>query len=135
MVQSADDDVLVFTRHSPESRRAQALRRAGVKIVQARGRSGKPDLRAALEALGKRDVLMLLVEAGARLNAAALDAGVVDKLFLFYAPRFAGPGGLPMLGARKSKLHITGTMQKLNLRQFGPDFAVEGYLRDVYRDH
>jgi diaminohydroxyphosphoribosylaminopyrimidine deaminase/5-amino-6-(5-phosphoribosylamino)uracil reductase len=41
-------------------------------------------------ALGKRGITSVLMESGGVLNAAALAAGVVDKLLLFIAPRLIG---------------------------------------------
>ncbi len=134
VVRSADGDVLVFTRRPQEGKKARALRRRGVEVLQVRGR-GQPDLRAVVDALGKREILSLLIEAGSRMNAASLAAGIVDKLFLFYAPRFAGGAGAPLLDANKATPFAPALIQDLNLYRFGPDWAVEGYLRDVYRDH
>ncbi len=41
-------------------------------------------------------MLSVLIEAGAELNGAALEAGIVDKMILFYAPKIMGTGGVPM---------------------------------------
>jgi len=56
----------------------------------------------------------------------------VDKVFLFYAPRFAGETRVPFATAKHLK-HVP--LRALNIHQFGPDFAVEGMLHDVYGDH
>ena len=93
---------------------------------------GRPDLRAVLRELGQRDILSVLLEAGSTLNGAALAAGVVDKLVLFYAPKFAGRADVPFARAKKLSLPV---LSGVTLHRFGPDFAVEGYLHDVYRNH
>ncbi len=135
LVKSADGDVLVFTAESPEARRARALRKAGVELVRVRSRRHRPDLGAVVEELGRREILSVLLEAGARLNWAALEAGIVDKMFLFYAPKILGANHLPVAGGR----HLSRTpalraraLHDLTLYRFGPDFAVEGYLRNVH---
>ena len=134
LVKSAEGDVLVFTRESPDTSRARALRRAGVEIARVRGRGRSIDLRAVLGELGRREVLSVLLEAGARLNGAALEAGIVDKMLLFYAPKIAGRDGLPLaLGPSRTPLSAR-KLRNVTLHRFGPDFAVEGYLRDVYRN-
>jgi len=134
LVKSAEGDVLVFTRESPDSSRARALRRAGAEIAPARGRGRSVDLRAVLGELGRREVLSVLLEAGARLNGAALEAGIVDKMVLFYAPRIVGRDGLPLaLGPSQAPLPAR-KLRNMTLHRFGADFAVEGYLRDVYRN-
>ncbi len=137
IVQSADGDVLVITTEPPESPRARALRRAGVEVMRLRGRGRRPDLNRLIEELGRREILSVLLEAGPRLNGAALEAGIVDKMFLFYAPKIAGSNQAPIAGVAASRsraLCSVPALQNLSLYRFGPDFAVEGYLRDVYRN-
>jgi len=135
LVKSAEGDVLAFTVQSPESPRARALRKAGVEVVRVSGRSNRPDLRAVAEELGRREILSLLLEAGARLNWAALEAGIVDKMFLFYAPKISGADHVPVvrgLTSKRARALRAPELQDLTLHRFGPDFAVEGYLRDVH---
>jgi diaminohydroxyphosphoribosylaminopyrimidine deaminase/5-amino-6-(5-phosphoribosylamino)uracil reductase len=129
IVKTADDDLLVFTSEALTSQRARKLHKAGVEIIQAKSRGGRIDLESVLLELGRREILSILLEAGPTLNGAALGAGIVDKLFLFYAPKIAGDDGVPF--AHASKLSAA-PLQGVRIHQFGPDFAVEAYLRDVY---
>ena len=77
------------------------MQKAGVEIVSMKSRAGHVDLQAVLKELGKREILSVLLEAGSALNGAALAADVVDKVFLFYAPRFAGETRVPFATAKK----------------------------------
>jgi diaminohydroxyphosphoribosylaminopyrimidine deaminase/5-amino-6-(5-phosphoribosylamino)uracil reductase len=130
IVETADDDLLVFTAATLDSAKARTLQRAGVEIVRAAMWRGLIDLRVVLTELGRREILSILLEAGPTLNGAALGANLVDKLVLFYAPKFAGETGVPF--ARLAAIPST-FLPKLCIRPFGPDFCVEGSLRDVYR--
>ena len=67
-------------------------------------------------------------------NWAALAAGIVDKIFFYYAPKIlAGTGSIPFaLGAGFRRISEAASVKSLTLHRFGEDFAVEGYLRDVY---
>jgi diaminohydroxyphosphoribosylaminopyrimidine deaminase / 5-amino-6-(5-phosphoribosylamino)uracil reductase len=130
LVRSADNDVLILTRAKENSPKARALRRAGVEIVRLPGRGAKPDVNAIIEELGRREILGVILEAGATLNSAALAAGVVDKMRVFIAPKVAGFTGM------KNTPNGFQAAQELNdvtMAQFGPDFSIEGYLHDVYR--
>jgi diaminohydroxyphosphoribosylaminopyrimidine deaminase/5-amino-6-(5-phosphoribosylamino)uracil reductase len=51
-----------------------------------------------LAELGRRDVMELLVEGGGRVAAAALGAGVVNAMTIFYNPRLIGADGVAMVG-------------------------------------
>ena len=134
--QSARGDVLVFTCASPSSLRAKRLTTRALEICGVRSRRGRTDLVAVLEELGRRDILSLLIEAGPLVNQAALEADLVEKVRLFYAPTLVGLGGsLPGLPPRKRAASLrVHELSHLRIEQFGPDFAVEGYLRDVYRN-
>ena len=136
IVGSTRGDLLVFTCASLSSVRAKRLSARGLEICRVRPRHGRPDLAAVLDELGRREILSVLLEAGPLLNQAALQADVVQKVRLFYAPMLVGLGGsLPGLPARKlaGSLPIR-ELSHLRTDAFGPDFAVEGYLRDVYRN-
>ncbi|HYA89522.1 MAG TPA: dihydrofolate reductase family protein, partial [archaeon] len=135
LVTRAKNDVLVFTRQSPDSSRARALAKAGVEVRQLRGEWGRIDLKAVLRELGKREILNLLIEAGAEVNGAALQAGIVDKMILFYAPKVMGTGGEPMARIPSRWFSKSPALKNLSLNQCGPDFVVQGYFRDVYGDH
>jgi diaminohydroxyphosphoribosylaminopyrimidine deaminase / 5-amino-6-(5-phosphoribosylamino)uracil reductase len=127
IVQTAgDNDLLVFTTTSLKSPKARQLQNAGVELIQSRARNGKLDLQVILKELGRREILSVLLEAGPRLNGAALSAGLVHKLVLFYAPKLAGHSRVPLVLADRVKfphLHI------YSFRQLGPDIAIEAYVR------
>ena len=67
-------------------------------------------------------------------NWAALSSGIVDKVFLYYAPTIlAGDGSIPFAaGTGFSRLSDAAQVRSVRLHRFGQDFAVEGYLRDPY---
>ena len=57
-------------------------------------------MRAALAELGRREITSLLLEGGATLAGAFLDAGEIDELRLFVAPLLLGGGGRCPLARR-----------------------------------
>jgi diaminohydroxyphosphoribosylaminopyrimidine deaminase/5-amino-6-(5-phosphoribosylamino)uracil reductase len=132
IVKTSNDDLLVFTCVTLRSAKARSLQKAGVEVVNMKKRGGHIDLHAVMKELGKRDILSVLLEAGSALNGGALASDIVDKVFLFYAPRFAGESRVPFATAKNLK---HGPIRSLNTHEFGPDFAVEGMLHDVYGNH
>ncbi|HEX4001084.1 MAG TPA: bifunctional diaminohydroxyphosphoribosylaminopyrimidine deaminase/5-amino-6-(5-phosphoribosylamino)uracil reductase RibD [Candidatus Acidoferrales bacterium] len=135
LVKSAANDLLVFTTQSPESMKARALAKAGVEIVRTRSRRGRVCLDSVLAELGRREIVNLLIEAGAVLNGAALEAEIVDKMILFYAPKVMGTGGVPMARISSRGFAKAPALGNLKLSSCGSDFVVEGYFRDVYGNH
>jgi len=73
--------------------RAAALQARGAEVVAvAAGADGRVDLAAVIADLGRRGINEVHVEAGATLNGALLDAGLVDELLVYLAPALLGDG-------------------------------------------
>jgi diaminohydroxyphosphoribosylaminopyrimidine deaminase/5-amino-6-(5-phosphoribosylamino)uracil reductase len=83
--------VLVYAAVDDAARRG-ALEQRGAEVALLPPRSGKVDLAAMVEDLGKRGINELHVEAGEKLNASLLAAGLVDELLVYVAPRLVGSG-------------------------------------------
>lgn len=148
VVKTAHQDVIVFCCFAEEHKRRE-LERLGVQVVQVPMHQpledgtipfpngsvpdGRPDLDRVLEKLGEREITSLLIEGGAMVNWAALAAGIVDKVFFFYAPKIlAGSGSIPFaLGAGYQRLSDAASVKCIELHRFGEDFAVEGYLKEA----
>jgi diaminohydroxyphosphoribosylaminopyrimidine deaminase/5-amino-6-(5-phosphoribosylamino)uracil reductase len=135
LVKTAKDDVLVFCSFAEEKKKRE-LEQRGVRVEQVTlgSNDGRPDLNRVAEQLGEVEITSLLVEGGALVNWAALAAGVVDKVFLYYAPKIlAGAGSVPFAGGEGfRRLTEAAQVKDITLHRFGEDFAVEGYLRNPY---
>lgn len=70
--------------------RAEALRRDGVEVLVLPQVAGRVSLLDLMHALARHEVNEVLVEAGAMLNGALLNAGLVDELLMYYAPTLLG---------------------------------------------
>jgi len=130
IVKTLDDDLLVFTALPLNSPKARKLQNVGVEIVRAKTKNGRIDLPSVLEEVGRREILSVLLEAGSTMNGAALAAGIVHKLFLFYAPKIAGESRVPFALAPKLNLP---PLRNVRTQQCGPDIAIEAYLQDAYK--
>jgi diaminohydroxyphosphoribosylaminopyrimidine deaminase / 5-amino-6-(5-phosphoribosylamino)uracil reductase len=129
IVKSVDSDLLVFTAASLKSVKAKKLQDTGVELVNARCKRELLDLKAVLQELGRREILNVLLEAGPRLNGSTLSAELVDRLFLFYAPKLARHPKVPFsTGTNISKL----TFREKILGEFGPDFAIDALLHNYF---
>jgi diaminohydroxyphosphoribosylaminopyrimidine deaminase/5-amino-6-(5-phosphoribosylamino)uracil reductase len=135
LVKSADGDVAVFTLQPLDSPKALTLQQAGVAVVRVPAKRGHVDLDAVLRDMGKHQILNVLLEAGAELNGAALEAGIVDKMILFYAPKIMGIGGVPMASIPSKWFPKSPALTNITINRYGPDFCVQGYFHDVYGNH
>lgn len=137
LVVTAREDVLVFCSFAEEKRKAE-LEKRGVQVVQVpmAREAGHPDFAEVMRHLGEQQITSVLVEGGANVNWVALASGLVDKIFLYYAPKIlGGTGSISFAGGRGFR-NITDAAQvrRVRLHRFGEDFAVEGYLKDPYTE-
>lgn len=137
LAKTTQDDVLVLCSFAEEKKKKQLLK-LGVRVQQlpAATSDGHPDIAAVLRFLGQTEITSLMIEGGATVNWAALSAGIVDKVFLYYAPRIlAGTVSVPFAaGAGFASISDAAHVKSTRLHQFGQDFAIEGYLKDPYTD-
>ena len=135
LVRTVKDDVLVICSFAEEKKRRQ-LEESGVRVKQVGlgPGDGRPGMDEILACLGEMEITSLLIEGGAMVNWAALAAGVVDKVFLYYAPKIlAGTGSVPFAaGPGFRHMSEAAYIRCFTLHRFGEDFAVEGYLKDPY---
>lgn len=137
VVKTAKDDVLILCSFAEEKRKQQLLE-AGIRVEQIpiMTADGRPDMAGISHYLGSQQITSLLIEGGAMINWAALASGIVDKVFLYYAPKIlAGTGSVPFAaGYGFQHMSDAAYVKSIRLHRFGEDFAVEGYLKDPYSE-
>ena len=129
IVETADDDLLVFTSAKLNSPKARKLQEAGVEIVRIQPCARKSFLLRALKELGQREILSVLLEAGPNLNGTALSTWWVHKLVLFVAPKLAGNSSVPLAD---QPAYTLPPLRILSVKQFGPDLAIEATFPAAY---
>ncbi len=110
---------------SMDAEKAQALQDAGAEVVSLPEDSGRVDIGAVLDWLGKVEVNEVLVETGPTLAGAFIESGLVDELVCYLAPKLLGDAGrgllvMPSLQniAQAQALEIT------DMRAIGHDWCV-----------
>jgi diaminohydroxyphosphoribosylaminopyrimidine deaminase/5-amino-6-(5-phosphoribosylamino)uracil reductase len=138
---SEADTILATTRRSSPRRRAE-LAKKGAEVLVLRETQEGVSLRDLLRVLGRRGIVNLLIEGGAKVSAAALRARVVNKVIYYLAPLLIGgeqaPGAIGGEGVRR--LSDAYRLRDVRTSRLGPDLLVEasvdggGRPRRVYGD-
>ncbi|HEY6239767.1 MAG TPA: bifunctional diaminohydroxyphosphoribosylaminopyrimidine deaminase/5-amino-6-(5-phosphoribosylamino)uracil reductase RibD, partial [Burkholderiales bacterium] len=79
-----------------DAKRISALKATGVEVVIIPNAGSKVELFKLMEELARRELNEIHVEAGTKLNGSLLQAGVVDELLVYLAPRVIGDSGRGM---------------------------------------
>jgi diaminohydroxyphosphoribosylaminopyrimidine deaminase/5-amino-6-(5-phosphoribosylamino)uracil reductase len=128
MVESAQDDLMIFTVSKDEARMAE-LESRGVRVEVLAAEAGRVSLRQVLDKLGNVGILTLLTETGTRLNTALLAADLVDRVHLFVSPQIMGSDAVP---AFQSMSHFM-QLPKVEVEQYGDDLGVCSLLKDPWQ--
>ena len=109
---------------SNDAARTEALRKAGAD-VQVVGKDGRVDLAALMKMLAVREVNEILVEAGATLSGALLEAGLVDELVLYQAPCLLGDAGRGLFRlANLTQMAARPALEIKDMRAIGQDWRL-----------
>lgn len=120
---------LLVTAVTDDARLAP-FRARGVEVLSVPVAPGGVDLAAMMTALGAREILSLLVEAGGQFAAALLAAELAQKLRLYLAPILIGGEAAPSLLGDPGVAALADAPRLTDVRwhRLGDDLRVEGYL-------
>jgi diaminohydroxyphosphoribosylaminopyrimidine deaminase/5-amino-6-(5-phosphoribosylamino)uracil reductase len=109
---------------------AELLRKRGAEVVRLPGGKDTVDLAALLDFLGTREINEVLVESGAILSGALLQAGLIDELVIYMAPLLLGDGarGLFRLPGLE-RLADAYRLEIRDLRAVGRDWRIEATVQ------
>lgn len=117
-------DVWIITC-SDDQKKQQQLRDVGCKVFQVDTVNGRVDLAQVFSLLAELQINTVWVEAGATLNGALLDSGLVDEWLIYMAPCVLGDQGRGLF--HLPGLQVMADKKQLNLldaRQVGPDLRL-----------
>ena len=122
--------VLIAVTDTAPAERVTALKQAGAEILCC-GAGARVDLQRLMQQLGEREICSLLVEGGGTVNFAFLQAGLIDKVTAFLAPKLLG--GRKALGAVAGEgfLHLTDAVEltDVQLEPLAEDICLTGYVK------
>ena len=103
------------------------MQEKGVQVFSAINNTGRVDLHEMMKTLAEKEINEIHVEAGATLNGALMQEGLVDEMLVYLAPCFLG-SGKNMLSLN----HIDRLADKIAL-DFQEIVSVGGDIRIVAR--
>jgi len=123
--------VIVIAGGSAPAARIDHLTNAGVEVIVCPG-DGPARVESALDQLGRRDITSLLLEGGATLAGAFLDAGAIDELRIFIAPKLLGGAGARPLagGTGAADLDVAERALDMSWEASGDDLLVRARMRE-----
>ena len=132
LVKTARDiRTIVACTPSADEKKIKDLQNAGVEVLIIEAKDGHVDLKKLTEELGRMQIDSILLEGGATLAAAAFEAGIVDKVQMYIAPKIIGgiTARTPVGGNGVEHLSDAWQLKDITARNIGNDICITGYIR------
>lgn len=108
-----------------------SLLQCGVDVIQvAIDSQGRVDFASALEALGQRGIMHVLLEGGAHLLGSAFDQSLIDHVVTFIAPKLVGGSSAPspVQGRGIASMNAALRLKNMHSQLIGEDMLIEGEI-------
>lgn len=92
--------------------------------------NGRLPLRALLRELARRELMTVLVEGGGETLASLAEAGLIDRVVAFVAPRLVGgrDAPTPLGGAGAERIAAGWSLDAVEWRRLGDDVVIDGLV-------
>ncbi|MGH7373319.1 MAG: bifunctional diaminohydroxyphosphoribosylaminopyrimidine deaminase/5-amino-6-(5-phosphoribosylamino)uracil reductase RibD [Candidatus Rokuibacteriota bacterium] len=118
--------VVVAVGEDAPAPRVAALESSGATVLQCKSREGRVDVADLCARLFALDVTAVLLEAGHELTGAFVQAGLVDRVAVFIAPKLLGGAAAPSpVGGPGFALADALRLTDLTTRPLGDDWLIE----------
>lgn len=136
LVQTAQETPTLIATCETDSARIAPYENAGCRVWSLPERGGHVDLSALMQRLGAENIDSVLIEGGGTLAWAALEAGIVQKVYSYIAPKLFGgrDAKTPVEGEGVALPEECAQLSVTNISRLGADILVESEVqRHVHR--
>lgn len=125
-----DAPLLVVLRQPPEEGQYEWLEQAGGELLVLQADNRQQQISSLLDELGRRKMTNLLVEGGGQLLGAFFDAGAVDEVRAFIAPKLVGGEQAlsPIAGDGIERMPDALELDNTQIEVVGTDVYVRGRI-------
>ena len=130
IIKTAKDVPVIVATISDNSNKTKYLEAMGVKVLRVDEKDERVDLSCLVSKLGEMNIDSVLIEGGGILNYSALEAGIVDKVELYIAPKIIGGTNAKTFveGVGISRLKDAFKVDFSEVSKVGEDILIEGYI-------
>lgn len=127
-VRRADCIIAVTRKASPA--KIKQFQNKGVRVIICPAQDGHVDLKWLLKALAKEEITSILMEGGAHVIGSALKGKLVDKLYIYVAPKIIGDQAAlsSIVGVNTVNIGRSIRLKDLTSRNIGQDILLIGYV-------
>jgi len=122
------DKCVIATTLGVSKERIQTLAKKAKLWLLHKNGTGRVDIKEVIKKAGEECITSILIEGGEEVFTSALASNVVDKVYLFVAPKILG-NGVPFTKLSIPKLNDAFVLHKLKYKRIGDDILISGYVK------
>ena len=132
IVQTAEEQKTIIATCCQDEARIREYQKYACRIIVTERADGKVDLKELMRQLGADGIESVLLEGGAMLNWSALEAGIVNEVYAYVAPKLFGGADAKSPVAVMGVDHPDDAYHLVNQRiqQVGEDILITGELKN-----
>ena len=132
VVQTAGKQKTIIATCCQDETKIREYQKYGCRIIVTEHADGKVDLKELMRQLGAAGIESVLLEGGAMLNWSALEAGIVNEVYAYMAPKLFGGADAKSPVAGMGVDHPDDAYHLVNQRiqQVGEDILIAGELKN-----
>lgn len=119
--------IIATTTRAPK-KKINKFYQKGVNVIVTKPIKGQVNLKELMKELGKKEMTSIMIEGGPKINSSAINERIVDKIFIFTAPKLMGNGMGAIGNLGINKINKAIKLKKPESRQVGRDSLLIAYL-------
>jgi len=123
-------DCIVATNRRAPKQKKKILISKGINVIDCPTHAGQIDLKWLFKELAKDKIMSILVEGGAHVIGSVLRNKLVDKMYIYIAPKIFGDQNAlsSVVGYRTGSVNQSVQLKKMSFKTIGDDILVTGYV-------
>ena len=129
LTQDSKTETIIACSEDASNNRGHIYQQKQVKVLPIALKNKHVDLDRLMTTLGQMNITSVLIEGGSRIHSSAIQAGIVDQVCCFIAPKILGGDGYPVCqGDAPLEMKNAVSVKNVRIERFDDDIMIQGLL-------
>jgi diaminohydroxyphosphoribosylaminopyrimidine deaminase/5-amino-6-(5-phosphoribosylamino)uracil reductase len=129
LTQKSQSKTIIACAEEMSKKRGNLYQQSHVSVLPVPLKNMRIDLDYLMTSLGEMNITSVLIEGGSRIHSSAIQAGIVDQVCCFIAPKILGGDGCPVCqGDAPLEMKHAVPVKNIRVQRFDDDIMIQGLL-------